>query len=187
MRWEELFHDLEGQAAALERAERDAEVADRTRAEIGRITLMGRLRSHEGRELTLRLTCGTRISGTVRRLGSDWLLIAGQREVVVPLGAVATVDNLPWDAVSPAGVGAVPGRLTLSSVFRAMAVDRARITLSLRDQTTVSGTPDRVGQDFVDLAIHHGDETPRPGSVSMRTTVAYSAINAVTRWSGTWA
>ena len=61
MRWEDLFDDLEGQAESLQRVERDAEVADRTRAEVGQLTLMSRLRSNEGREIALRLTSGASI------------------------------------------------------------------------------------------------------------------------------
>jgi hypothetical protein len=187
MRWEELFDDLEGQAESLERVEREAEVADRTRSELGQITLISRLRSNEGRGVSLRLTGGASFSGTIVRLGADWMLLSCPGEVVVPLTGVATVANLPWSSMSPYGVEAVTSRLTLSSVFRAMAVDRARITIALCDQSTVSGTPDRVGRDFVDVAVHHGDEAPRTSAISMRTTVAYSAISAVLRDPGTWA
>jgi hypothetical protein len=186
MRWEDLFDDLEGQADFLERAERDSEVADRTRSEVGQITLMSRLRSSEGRELTLRLIGGATISGPVVRLGVDWMLLTCPGEVVVPLAAVATVTNLPWDSVSPHGVEVVGSRLTLSSVFRAMAIERARITVQLSDSSTVSGTPDRVGRDFVDLAVHHEDEAPRATAVSRRATVAYGAISVVTRDQRSW-
>jgi hypothetical protein len=187
MRWEDLFDDLEGQAEFLERAERDAEVAERTRSEVGQITLISRLRSNEGREVSLRLIGGLTISGTLVRLGVDWMLLTCPREVVVPVAGVATVANLPWDSVSPHGVEVVSSRLTLSTVFRAMAIERARITVMMSDQSTVSGTPDRVGRDFLDLAIHHGDQAPRAAAVSMRVTVPYGAISAVMRDQGSWA
>lgn len=186
MRWQQLFDDLEGQAESWERVERDAEVADRTRSEVGQLTLMSRLRSNEGSEVSLRLTTGTSVSGTLLRLGVDWMLLGCPHETVVPLAGIATVSNLPWGAVSPAGVEVVRSRLTLSSVFRAFAMDRARVTVRLSDQTTVSGTPDRVGRDFVDLAVHHADEAPRPTAVAGRTTVAYAAISVVTRDRGSW-
>ena len=86
MRWEDLFDDLEGQAESLERAEREAEVADRTRSEVGQITLMSRLRSNEGRErLPEAHRAGASFSGTLVRLGADWMLLACPGEVVVPL------------------------------------------------------------------------------------------------------
>lgn len=186
MRWEDLFDDLEGQAEAWQRAERDAEVADRTRAEVGQVTLISRLRSNEGRDVSARLANGTTISGTLVRLGVDWMLLACPQEVVVPVSGIATLADLPWEAVSPHGVGHVGSRLSLSSVFRAMAVDRARITVQLNDTTSVSGTPDRVGRDFVDLAVHHEDQAPRAAAVSRRTTVVYSAISAVLRDRSSW-
>ena len=187
MRWSDLFDDLEGQAEALSRAERAAEVADRTRAEVGRLTLLNRLRSNVGRQVALRLIGSGAVSGTLERVGLDWLLLTCPNDVVVPMSAVATVANLPWDSVSPAGVGAVASRLTLSSVLRAIAVDRARIAVVLRDGTTVSGTPDRVGADFIDIAVHQDDEAPRAAAVTMRTTVSYGAIGKVMRESSGWA
>src|SRR4051794_33577098 len=117
MRWEDLFDDLEGQAESLEREEREAEVADRTRSEVGQVTLISRLRSNEGRGVSLRLTGGASYSGTLVRLGADWMLLSCPGEVVVPLSGVATLANLPWSSVSPDGVEVVTSRLTLSSVF----------------------------------------------------------------------
>lgn len=187
MRWQDLFDDLEGQAASWQRAERDAEVADRTRSEVGQLTLLNRLRSNEGRRVSLRLLGGESAAGDVVRLGVDWVLLACPHEVVVPVAAIATAANLPWETVSPEGVGVVASRLTLSSVFRAMAIDRARVTVLLRDLATVSGTPDRVGRDFLDIAVHHEDEAPRATAVSMRTTVAFGAVSAVTRDREAWA
>ncbi|TWH74155.1 hypothetical protein [Modestobacter roseus] len=55
MRWEQLFADLEAQAADQEAAELDAEAASRSRAEIGRVHLADRLRGAVGTELVL--TC----------------------------------------------------------------------------------------------------------------------------------
>lgn len=186
MRWEDLFDDLEGQVEAWERAERDAEVADRTRFEVGQVTVIGRLRSLEGSELSARLRNGASISGTLVRLGADWVLLACPPEVVVPVTGIATIDNLPWESMSPQGAGVVASRLTLSTVFRAMAIDRARITIQLHDRTAVSGTADRVGRDFVDVALHHADQAPRASAVTKRTTVAFAAISAVLRDPSPW-
>jgi hypothetical protein len=187
VRWQELFDDLDGQAEAWQRAERDAEVADRTRAETGQVTLLSRLRSLEGRDVSLRLGSGVAVSGRLARLGVDWLLVTCPQEVLIPLVSLAAVDNLPWESVSPQGAGAVASRLTLSSVFRAMAVDRARVTVAFHDGSSVRGTPDRVGRDFVDLALHRPEDGPRVTAVSRRLTVAYGAISAVQREPSSWA
>ncbi|MDX6308968.1 MAG: hypothetical protein QOI06_2014 [Nocardioidaceae bacterium] len=187
MRWSELFDDLEARADSLVRAERETEVADRTRAEIGRLVLLNRLRSGVGRELSLRvLGCGA-VIGTLERVGTDWLLLTCPQEIVVPVAAVATVVDLPWESVSPEGVGAVTSRLTLASAMRALAVDRARVVVVLRDGTSFSGTPDRVGGDFLDIAVHQGDSAPRAAAVTMRATVAYEAISKVVREAAAWA
>lgn len=187
MRWSDLFDDLEGHGAALERAERDAEVADRTRTEVAQLTLLNRLRSNVGRPVSLRLSGAVAVVGTLERMGANWLLLTTPNEVMVPVAAVISVANLPLTTVSPEGVGLVASRLTFASALRAIAVDRARITVMLIDGSTVSGTPDRVGSDFVDIAVHHGDEAPRAAAVTMRTTVAYAAITRITRESGGWA
>src|SRR6185436_16834930 len=55
--WDErlfdLLDDLEGQAEALYAAERDAELADRSRAEYAGVTLAGRLMASVGRDVLL--------------------------------------------------------------------------------------------------------------------------------------
>lgn len=187
MRWSELFDDLEGRADSLVRAERETEVADRTRAEIGRLTMLNRLRSRVGGELSLRvLGCGT-VIGRLERMGTDWLLLTCPQEVVVPVAAVTTVVNLPWASVSSEVVGSVASRLTLASAMRALAVDRAKVVVVLRDGTSFSGTPDRVGGDFFDIAVHQVDAAPRAAAVTMRATIAYEAIGKVVREAGGWA
>lgn len=170
----------------MSRAERDIEVADRTRAEIGRTTLLNRLRCHEEELVSLRLLGGTALNGVLERVGVDWLLLAGPPDVVVPMTAVGAVVNLPLDSVSPSGVESVSSRLTFSSAMRGLATDRARVTVLLTDQSVVSGTPDRVGRDYVDIAVHHDDLAPRAAAVMMRSTVAFSAISSVVRNSGAW-
>jgi len=185
VRWDDLFEDLEAQADSWQRLEREAEVAERTRSEVGQLTLLNRLRSNESGEVTLRLLGGSALTGTLTRLGRDWLLLQCPQEVVVPVAAVATAADLPLRSVDAGGVSPVASRLTLSSVLRALAMDRARVVVALRDRSTVSGVPDRVGADFVDLAIPDLDE-PGRAALGRRVTVAYDAISAVTREPGGW-
>jgi hypothetical protein len=186
MRWDELFEDLEGQADSWHRVEREAEVAERTRSEVGQLTLLNRLRSNEGGQVAVRLLGGTALTGTLVRVGADWMLLQCRQEVVVPVSAVATAIDLPLRTLSAGAVSIVASRLTLSSVLRALAMDRARVVVALRDQSTVAGTPDRVGADFVDLAMPNPDE-PAQGGAGRRVTVAYGAISAVTRDASGWA
>ncbi len=55
MSWEDLFADLEAQFEALQRRDRDAEIADRTRRERAAVDLISRLAGHRGRPLAAHL------------------------------------------------------------------------------------------------------------------------------------
>ena len=63
MRWQGLFEDLEAQAAALEVAERGAEIEERTRAETAQLALVDRLRPAVGLDLKLRCRGGLVLAG----------------------------------------------------------------------------------------------------------------------------
>lgn len=186
MRWQDLFADLEGQADALERAEIDAEVADRTRAEIGQLTLLNRIRAHVGQRMVISTIGAGSLSGLLGQVGANWLLLDAPDEVVVPASAILTVSDLSTAAVSPEGVGHVAGRLSMSAALRAIAVDRSAVTVMMRAGGAISGTPDRVGADFVDIAVHEIGEPPRRSTVRGRATVAFDAIGAVRRSSQGW-
>lgn len=186
MRWLELFADLEGQAQAWERAELEAEITDRTRAETGQVRLVNRLRHEVGGVVRLTVLGAGQLEGTVDQVGADWLLLGGSVEVVVPLSAVLTVSDLGPASVSPRGVGVVAQRLGLTSALRAIAVDRCPVRVALRDGSTVVGTPHRVGADFIDVAEHGVGEVPRRDVVRGVSTVAFEAIAAVRRLSSGW-
>lgn len=186
MRWDELFGDLEARARGWELAERDAEVADRTRGEIARIVLANRLRAQQGRTVAVRLGAADRVEGRIERVGSDWFLLGATYEFVVPLAAVSAVHGLALDAVSPDGVGQVEARLSLASALRALAVDRAAVVVLMRDGGRWSGTLTRVGADFVDLTVHEPDAAPRRGQTYETITVLQAAVAAVRRAAPQW-
>jgi hypothetical protein len=186
MRWDQLFSDLEGQAQALEEAESEAEIADQVRVELGRIDLLSRLRAAEGHRLALVVDGAGQLHGDVGQVGADWLLLKTPQEVIVPLAAVVVVSDLPGAAVSPSGVSRVSSRLRLTVALRAVALDRCAVTVTLRAGTTVSGTPDRVGADFMDLALHDVGDSPRRTAVRGRCTVPFGSIGLVRRTGG-WA
>ena len=81
MSWEHdlfaLFDDLEGQAAAAWEADREAELADRARAEYGSVTLASRLMASRGREVALDLPHVGRVEGSLDRVGDG--LVPAQR------------------------------------------------------------------------------------------------------------
>ena len=180
-RWQELFADLEAQARADEALDLAAEVADRTRGELARVSLVSRLRSRVGGPVSLQVSGAGSVAGTLVRVGADWLLVLAPDETIVPLDAVGAAVNLPLEAVPASGVGPVASRLRLGSVVRAMARDRSVLAVMLRDGTAVVGTPDRVGADFFDLAVHGRDQAPRRTQVRSRWAVAFGAVATLSR------
>lgn len=149
MRWTHLFADLSAQLDADARAARDADVADLARAFAGSSTLVDRLRSAEGGEVTLHLCAGDPVTGRVAEVAREWVLldVAGS-EAVVPLHAVDHVLGLGPGAAGP--VDGAASRLTLGHVLRGLARDRAVVRVRTRHATHV-GRVERVGADHLDL------------------------------------
>jgi hypothetical protein len=169
VRWEELFHDLEGQLEAADARELAVEVADRTRREAARLRLVDRLRASTGQQLRLQVQGVGTLLGRLAGVGSQWVLVAGEqdRETLVPLHAVISVSGLGDGAVDPSGRDQVFARLGLGSALRGIARDRVVVTARLVDGSAVSGTVDRVGADYLELAEQRGigeavrDRSPR--------------------------
>ncbi len=177
MRWDALFDDLEAQLDREQAAEHWAEVAERSRAEFGRIALADRLRAHVGQQLTLRLRNGDQVSGAVDDVAAEWLALTQRAaQVLVPIEAVSSVGGLSR-AVSPEP-GVVLRRLGLRHALRALARDRAPVRLTLAGGA-VTGTIDRVGADHIDVAEHPVGEARRPGAVRQVVTIRLAALLAV--------
>lgn len=160
MGWEDelfaLFDDLEDQASALYAAERDVELADRTRAEYQQVTLGGRLMASVGRQVTVHVLGVGPVAGTVARVADGWLLVAaGDHDWVVVLPAVATVDGASERSV-PELAWSPLTRLGLASALRRIAEAGDRCLLHLRDGTRHEGVLRRVGADFCELAGARG-------------------------------
>jgi hypothetical protein len=186
MRWQELFADLEAQARSLERVDAEVELPERIRGEVARVLLMNRLRAQLTRRIRMSVWGFGELSGQLQRTGADWLLIQADDEVIVPAAAILSLIDLPPEAISPEAVGHVASSLRLSSVLRAVAKDRSVVTVTLRDGRPLVGTPDRVGADFVDLAVHDVGEAPRQKQVRSRATVSFGAIACVRRRPTGW-
>ena len=104
MGWDErlfdLLDDLEGQAEALYAAERDAELADRSRAEYAAVTLAGRLMASVGRDVLLDVDGTGPVRGELRRVGTGWCLVSGDAgDWLVPLGAIMAAQGVSDRAV----------------------------------------------------------------------------------------
>ena len=152
--WEDelfsLLDDLEQQAEALYDAERDVELADRSRAEYAHVTLASRLLASEGRDVTLGIRGIGQVSGTLQRVGSGWCLLQGQgQEWVVPASALTrlvgasdrSVPELAWSPLA---------KLTLGSALRRIADAGDGCRVHLVDGGAHEVVLVRVGQDFVE-------------------------------------
>lgn len=163
MTWEgrllDLFEDLEQQAAGLDRAERDAEVAELAAAGYAEVDLEARVHASVGSEVALALLGGDVVRGTVARAGVDWCLVlapTAPRESLVRLGAVTAAGGLSARAV-PAPARRVTARLGWGSVLRSLAEERGPVQVVGVDGRTRQGVVHRVGADFFELV---GDPGP---------------------------
>ena len=181
MRWDELFRDLEGQLDAAEGAELAAEVADRTRREVAELRLLDRLAPAEGHEVRLQVAGAGSVRGRLDQVGAEWLLVseAAGRQALVPVGAVLAVAGLGVLSRAPGQESPVLARLGLGSALRAIARDRLQVSVALRDSSALTGTVDRVGADFLEIAEHGPGEPRRRGEVSGMRAVPFGAIAVV--------
>ena len=182
-RWDGLFADLEAQAVALESAERAGEVEERIRIESGALRLVDRLRSAVGSLIRVRCQAGTAVDGTLRRSGSDWLLLdeGGGREALVSLRTVVELCGLGRSAAVPGSESVVESRLTFRIAMRGLVRDRSAVQVGLTDGRTVVGTLDRVGADFVEVAQHPAGELRRAAEVRDVLLLPIQAIVLIRR------
>jgi small nuclear ribonucleoprotein (snRNP)-like protein len=182
MRWEDLFADLEQQWQALAEGERHAEIVERTRAEFAQLTVVDRLRGSEEREVRVRTRGGQAVEGRLCRVGADFLLLAlSRRECVLPLSAVSAVSGLGEASVPATAAGAVRARLGLASVLRRVAADRSQVSLVTGDGSVLNGTLQRVGSDFVEMAVHEPGEALAAARSRRRTLVPFAALEILRR------
>lgn len=154
MAWEHelfaLFDDLEGQAAAAWEADREAELADRARAEYASVTLASRLMASRGHDVSLDLPHVGRLEGRLARVGEGWCLLTGRgQDWIVPLDRVLvlrgaserSVPDLAWSPVDRLGLGAA---------LRRLADSGERCVLHLGDGSRHEAHVERVGADFLE-------------------------------------
>ena len=182
MRWEEklldLFEDLEQQAAGLHLAERDAEIADRSRSEYASVTLVSRLHGSVDAVVTLDVIGVGVLEGTLLRVGADWCLVRSSpsgHEWIVALAAVKRAGGLTDRAVNERARSVV-ARLGLGSALRGVADTHAVIVVHHVDGTQGRGRLARVGADFVELASADDHRQHVDGLVDVRSFDTLAAV-----------
>jgi hypothetical protein len=185
MRWDALFADLEAAAAGEWQRERDAEIAERTRAELARLRLVDRLRAvADGRpglddEVGVRVLAAGVVRGSLTRVTDEWfVLVTPSHEWVVATAAVLGVSGVPPGARSPESQRAVAGSWGWSAAWRVLARDRTEVHVIRRDGSTVTGLASRAGQDFVELTASESIAEPVRGGAGSEL-VPHAAIAAV--------
>lgn len=182
MRWDALFADLEAQLAAGERLDLDAEIGERARVDAAAVELADRLRGSLGLRIGVHLGSGTLYEGTLSHVGSQWLVLDEERhQVLIPYASAVRYAGLSRLAVV-AGNGA-RHRLGLASALRGLARDRANLAVVVSrgaaGESVLHGVIDRVGRDFLDLAITPVGEERRPANVSGVATVPFGALAGI--------
>jgi len=180
MRWARLFADLEAQLQAEEAGDLASELASRTRHESGRLTMAERLRAAMGHPVRVHCAGAGELSGTLQDVGAGWLLLDEGlgREVLVNLSAVGAVQGLGQLSTAVTDT-AVTRRLDLRYAIRGLTRDRSPLQVLFTSGEILTGTFDRVGSDFVELAEHLAGERRRPGEVRTVRVVSLPAIGAV--------
>jgi hypothetical protein len=146
-----LLDDLEAQAEAGFAADREAELADRSRTEYGEVTLAARLMASLGAEVTLTVRGVGLLRGLLDRVAGGWLVLAaGDQDWVVRHQAIGALTGASDRAVPEIAWPAV-ARLGIASALRRLADSGERCVLHLLDGTRQEGELRRVGADFVEV------------------------------------
>jgi hypothetical protein len=178
VRWTRLFDDLSGQIEAAEQADRAAETAELRRLELSRVRLADRLLGAVGARITVVVAGIEPLSGELTQVGGDWALVQGSvAESLVYLPSVTAVTDLP---LTTAATGDDLDRaLGIASALRRLARDRVQVSVAVRSGDAFTGTIDRVGADFLDLAEHAVDRPRRTDAVQRVRTIPFSALAVV--------
>jgi hypothetical protein len=157
MTWEDdlfrLFDDLEGQASASFALAREAELADRRRAEYQQVTLAARLMASVDREVALQIAGVGAISGVLERVATGWLVLRGPGQDWVVRQATVTAVRGASDRAVPAIAWPVAARLGVGSALRRLADAEERCVFHATDGSRHEGVARRVGGDFVEVAV----------------------------------
>lgn len=182
MRWDALFSDLETQMAASERLDLDAEITERTRTESAAVELADRLRGSLGLLLVVQLASGSTFEGTLSHAGSQALVLdEPMHQVLVPYASAVRYLGLSRLAVTEPSK--VRQGLGLASALRGLARDRVSLAVLISGgsagESVLHGVIDRVGRDYLDLAVTGDGEERRAANVRQVATIPFAALAGI--------
>ena len=181
MRWQRLFADLHAQFDEEEAAVERSESASRARSEMGAVRLSQRLLGSLGVRITVTCRGAGAVSGRLIEVGPDWLLLEDERgrQHLVATAAVRAVTGLGRGTAPFQPTGTVRGSLDLRRALRALVRDRAAVQVVLDDGSVLTGTLDRIGADYVELAEHPADQPRRAEVVQGVRAIVLAAVAVV--------
>lgn len=182
MRWDALFSDLEAQFAEDETLALETEISERARMETASVLLADRLRGSINSVIAVHLACGRAFEGVLSHAGADALVLSEARDqVLVPYAAVGRYSGLGRTSI--AEPSQVRRRIGLATALRGLARDRAGLAVTLRHGPSgaagLTGVIDRVGSDFLDLALVAPGEVRRASRVREIATIPFAALGSI--------
>ena len=143
--------------------------------------LADRLRGAIGSRIALQCSGAGQVAGELVDVGPDWLLLVDDlgRDLLCAAGAVRSVAGLTRRTGVAEDGRAVVSAWDMRRALRALARDRAAVQLVLDDGGVLSGTLDRVGADYVELAEHAVDAPRRAETVEGVRAVVLGTITLV--------
>jgi hypothetical protein len=156
MAWEPMWADLAAQADAWDRADLEAEVAERVLIERSSVSWADRLRASLGQPVAVRTRGGRQWRGVVHACGRDFIALAAPATafpayVIVAGDAVVEIAGLPRAATPQSAMGPSAARRSLSAVLRRIAGEGVPVVVHLDDGSVCPGNLSAVGGDYVDL------------------------------------
>ena len=156
MRWERLFNEIEAQAGDLEVQERDALVEELRDGEWADTSW----RSLMGGDVVLDVVGLGRLEGSAVLVNKQIIQLRGERvEHVVSADAVAAVISAERRSDQPSVVSAALG---WGHVFRALRAEGQPVRVRTVTGSTIDGTIDVVGADFVRVHEDSGHDQSVP-------------------------
>lgn len=182
MRWNALFEDMEAQLAEAETLAFESEVSERSRADVALVGLSDRLRGTLGGTIGVHLVSGSSFTGTLSHVGAESLVVdEPAHQVLVPFAAVSHYSGIGRIAVGEPS--AVRTKVGLAGALRGLARDREPLAVLVAKgesgEQRIPGVIDRVGRDFIDLAVTPPGEARRASGILDVATVPFGALRAL--------
>lgn len=164
-----LIDQLEAELAAQHREVLIAQAAELAEGEIAGITLLQRLHSALGKEISLRSLANQPLTGTLLQVGNGWVLLRTQLgEELVNLTNVVEVSGL---AGSNTQIGKLEMRSPMTQILRRMARARTQVIITLENGEKQSGFLIAVYKDHLELGV--------PGRVNATLAVVINSVFSV--------